>query len=224
MQADWLILIGATYGALMPITNPFSAAPVFAALTQRFSETHRRQQARKAAIHMTWVLLTFLFAGALVLELFGISLPILRLAGGLLVARVGFTMLNPDSPQEVSDEGEREALDKEDISFTPIAMPLLSGPGSIAVTIGMATQADGLSEYFAVCVGIILVAFSAWLVLRSASGVVRVLGVTGMQALTRIMGLILVCVGIEFVVTGLFQAITDPLVMGGLVDAVREAS
>lgn len=219
MLYDWLTLIGVTFGALLPIANPFSTAPVFVAITRQMSHAHRWQQARLAAIYMAAVLLVSLLAGALILEFFGISLPALRIAGGLVIARIGFSMLNPEPEERLPEEDQKEALDKRDIAFTPIAMPMLSGPGSIAVTISMATSVTRPRDYLAVGVGIVIVAFLSWLVLRSSTRIVDFLGSTGVNVLTRIMGLILVCIGIQFIATGIFELVTDP----GVVKAIYEA-
>jgi multiple antibiotic resistance protein len=215
----WLTLAFATIGALLPIANPFSTAPVFATITRRMGTKRRAQQARMAAIYMMWVLIGALLIGALVLTFFGISIPALRVAGGLVVARVGFTMLNPEPEESLPDESQQEAMDMQDIAFTPIAMPLLSGPGSIAVTISMATEVDNPLEYTAIALGIAAVAFLSWLVLRSAAPVVGFLGVTGTTALTRLMGLVLVCIGVQFVATGAVEAVTD----GWIADALKQA-
>jgi multiple antibiotic resistance protein len=219
MLYDWLTLIGVTFGALLPIANPFSTAPVFVAITRQMSHAHRWQQARLAAIYMAAVLLVSLLAGALILEFFGISLPALRIAGGLVIARIGFSMLNPEPEERLPEEDQKEALDKRDIAFTPIAMPMLSGPGSIAVTISMATSVTRPRDYLAVGIGILIVAFLSWLVLRSSTRIVDFLGTTGVNVLTRIMGLILVCIGIQFIATGIFELVTDP----GVVKAIYEA-
>jgi len=215
----WLTLVFATFGALLPIVNPFSTAPVFAALSTRFSAERRRQQARMAVLYMISILVTTLVAGAVIMNFFGISMPALRMAGGLIVARVGFGMLNPAPEQRLSDESADEAETMADIAFTPIALPLLSGPGSIAVTIGMATEAEEITHYAAIAAGILLVAAVALLILRSASAVQRHLGVTGMNVLTRLMGLVLVCIGVQFVFRGLIEAITYPSVAEALLDA-----
>jgi multiple antibiotic resistance protein len=212
----WATLIIGTFGALLPITNPFSAAPVFAALTQGFTPARRNQQARMAAIYAASVLLVALFAGALILTFFGVTLPALRIAGGLVVCRVGFVMLDPEVGEELPEESRNEAMTMRDIAFTPIALPLLSGPGSIAVTIGMATEVDNVLDYLAVGVGIVLVALFAWLVLRSATRVAQFLGVTGMNVVTRLMGFILVCIGVQFVSRGLIEGITLPSVAQAL--------
>ena len=224
MLENWILMVGATFGAVAPIANPFSAAPVFASLTQRFSDARRKQQARAAACYTAAVLLVSLFAGAVILTFFGITLPVLRIAGGLVVARIGFAMLNPEPESRVSEAGEEEARRMDDIAFTPIAMPLLSGPGSIAVTISMATEVDRAAEYFAVAVGVVLVAIFSWVVLHYAGRVVKLFGVTGMNAMTRIMGLILVCIGIQFVVTGVLEGLTGDRVMQAIVEAVQRTS
>lgn len=112
----------------------------------------------------------------------------------------------------------------QDIAFTPIAMPMLSGPGSIAVTIGMATEVDHPIENVAIIAGIALVALTSWLVLRSSVRVVAFMGVAGVNVLTRIMGLLLVGIGIQFVAAGIFQALVSDEVMGPIVDAFQRAA
>jgi len=224
MLEDWILMVGATFGALAPIANPFSAAPVFASLSQRFPDARRKQQARAAACYTAAVLLVSLFAGAVILTFFGISLPVLRIGGGLVVSRIGFTMLNPEPEARVSEADQEEARHMDDIAFTPIAMPLLSGPGSIAVTISMATEVDRTTEYTAIAVGIALVAIFSWVVLHYAGRVVKLFGVTGMNAMTRIMGLILVCIGIQFVSTGILEGLAGDRVMQAIVESVQRAS
>jgi multiple antibiotic resistance protein len=224
MITQMLVLIGATIGTLLPIANPFSAAPVFATLSARFSHERRAQQANMAAVYMSAVLLVALFAGALILTFFGITIPIMRIAGGILIARVGFGMSNPEPEQHVSDDSRREAETMSDIAFTPIALPLLSGPGSMAATIGMATHADGIGEYLAVAAGILCVAAIALVILRTADTVAGFLGVTGMTVLTRLMGFLLLCIGVQFVLTGFMEGITNEAVMGEIVNAIRAAT
>jgi len=215
-----------TFVGLLPIANPLSTAVVFLALTRRFSKESAREQARMACIYMAAVLLVSLFAGALIMSFFGISIPALRIAGGLIVARVGFGMLSP-APEEELGEAEREdARRMTDLAFTPLAMPMLSGPGSIAVTIGMAAGAETIVDYLAIAVGIVLVAYVSWLVLRSASNIIARLGPTGVTALVRIMGFLLICVGVQFIGIGIIQAFADPQVLRALsegLEAVRSS-
>ncbi len=205
---SWLALIAATVGALLPIANPFSTAPIFAAMTRGEKVDSRNRQARLASIYMAGILMISLVAGALILEFFGISLQALRVAGGLIIARIGFSMLNPEPERPLPRRDQDESADKDGIAFTPIAMPLLSGPGSIAVTISMATSVKNVFEYIPIGIGIILVAFVSWVVLRYATRIVDAMGRTGVNALTRVMGLILVCIGVQFVVTGVVDLVT----------------
>ena len=208
--------MGVTIGALLPIANPFSTAPVFVALTRGYDRVTRLRQARLAAIYMACVLLVSLFAGVLILKFFGISLPALRVAGGLIVARIGFSMLTPEPERPLPKRDQEESADKDAIAFSPIAMPLLSGPGSIAVTISMATAAESIWDHVPISLGIIVVAAISWLVLRFSVKIIDAMGRTGVNALTRLMGLVLVCIGVQFVATGIVDFLAD----AGIIEAV----
>lgn len=222
-MSEWIGLIMGTVAALLPIANPFSTAPVFATLTLNYGELERNRQARRAAMNMGAVLLVTLFVGALVLAFFGIGIPAVRIAGGILIARIGFSMLNINTQERVSDESKHEAEGMRDISFTPIAMPLLSGPGSMAVVLSMATVAESPLEYGGISIGIMLVVFISWLILRSSTLVVAYLGVTGMNALTSVMGFLLVCIGVTFIGHGVVEGLSNEQIMGPIVDAIRQA-
>lgn len=215
MTLDWLTTILATFAGLLPIVNPFSTAAVFLALTGRHSDAERQRQAQLACLYALGVLLVFLFAGALIMSFFGISIPALRIAGGLIVARVGFGMLSPPDP----DAAAGAPAPRLDVAFTPLAVPMLSGPGSIAVTIGMAAGAHTWIDHLAIAVGIVLVIAVSYLVLASARAVKRYLGEQGIDALTRIMGFLLVCIGIQFIVIGVFEVIADPHLLRPILDA-----
>jgi multiple antibiotic resistance protein len=216
---DWLTTVLATFAGLLPIVNPFSTAVVFLALTARMTDAERQRQAALACGYAAGVLWVFLFAGALIMSFFGISIPSLRIAGGLIVARVGFSMLVP-----AADDGAPEgAPARAQIAFTPLAVPMLSGPGSIAVTIGMAAGSESVADNLAVAVGIALVGLVSWGVLRSARGVKRLLGEQGIDALTRIMGFLLVCIGVQFVGIGVMEIIHDPQFLAPIVDTIGRA-
>lgn len=221
MIASWITIAAVTFIGILPIANPFSTAVVFLSLTEGFSEERRRQQAFMACLYMAVILITFLLLGSLIMNFFGISIPGLRIAGGLIVARIGFGMLNAKSENGLSEEQREEAEWMDDVAFTPLAMPMLSGPGSIAITIGMATDADGMAQNLAIVTGICMVALVSWLVLRASARVVHVLGATGVNAMGRIMGFLLVCVGIQFIVDGTHDILSSPAFWGPILDAVR---
>jgi multiple antibiotic resistance protein len=214
VPAEWLTTVLATFAGLLPIVNPFSTAAVFLALTGRMSDAERTRQATLACVYATGVLWLFLFAGALIMNFFGISIPALRLAGGLIVARVGFGMLAPAA--DVADAPPPRV----DVAFTPLAVPMLSGPGSIAVTIGMAAGAEAPTDYLAVATGILLVVLASWGVLRSARAVKRLLGDTGIDAITRIMGFLLVCIGVQFAGIAVIEVATDARVLGAILETL----
>ena len=197
--------------ALIPIANPFSTAPLFVSMTTGASKKQRQHIALLSSFYMFIVLTIFLLLGTTILNFFGISMSALRIAGGLIVATVGFNMVfdqsdNSGDSTEVSDE----LKDYTKIAFTPLAMPMLSGPGSISVVMSMAAKLaevesikDTIIGYAVVTVGIAISAFICWLVLRASGSVVKLLGQKGIDALTKVMGFLLVGIGVEFLIAGL---------------------
>ncbi len=216
----WELILG-TVIALLPLINPLAATPAFLAITEGDSEERRREQALKGCIYMVAILVAFLIGGTFIMNFFGLSLPGMRIAGGLLVAGIGTSMLSPPDRRAGEDDHETAAARaKRDISFTPLAMPTLSGPGSIAVTLGFSSLAKGPLDYGAIILGILFVAAVTYLALRLSGRIVQVIGVNGMSALTRIMGFLLLCVGVQFVVNGVLGIATDPVLLRGIRDAL----
>ena len=214
----WELILG-TVIALLPIINPLASTPVFLAITEGDTELQRQRQARRGCLYMVAILVLSLIGGTFIMNFFGISIPGLRIAGGLLVSGIGLSMLSSRSAAQ--EERERDAARaKRDISFTPLAMPMLSGPGSIAVTIGFTSLAQTPLDYAAIILGIVVVALISYLVLRVSSRIVLVIGINGMSALTKIMGFLLLCIGIQFVVNGVLGIATDPELLRSLRDAV----
>ena len=163
---------------------------------------------------MVAILVSFLVGGTFIMGFFGISIPGLRIAGGLLVAGIGSTMLmGPARDPNRRDPAEEEARAKRDVSFSPLAMPMLSGPGSIAVTIGFTSLATHWLDYAAIILGILVVAVISYVTLALSERVVRVIGVNGMNALSKAMGFLILCIGIQFVVNGILGIVTDPAVI-----------
>ncbi|HRE08825.1 MAG TPA: MarC family NAAT transporter [Opitutaceae bacterium] len=215
----WELILG-TVVALLPIINPFASTPVFLAITEGDTHAQRERQARMGCIYMVAILVLSLMGGTFIMNFFGISIPGLRIAGGLLVCGIGMSMLAARAGG--SDERERDAARaKVDISFTPLAMPMLSGPGSIAVTIGFTSLARHPLDYAAIILGILVVAVISYTVLRLSGQIVRLIGVNGMSALTKIMGFLLLCIGIQFVVNGILGIATDPALLKGIRDVLQ---
>lgn len=151
------------------------------------------------------ILATFLLVGSWIIDFFGISVPGIRVAGGLIISTTGFRMLFPSPPPPASDKAQSN---DPDIAFTPIAMPSLSGPGSITVVLSAAGHIksirpdDWMFVYGAVLVGMAVTLILSYFVLRAASRVVRFLGAGGLDAMTRIFGFLLICIGMQFLLSG----------------------
>ena len=219
----WELILG-TVIALLPLVNPLASAPTFLAITEGDSPARRLEQLRRACLYMVAILVSFLIGGTFIMNFFGISIPGLRIAGGLLVAGIGSTMLmGPATGRARDDPAEAEARAKRDVSFSPLAMPMLSGPGSIAVTVGFTSLATHWLDYFAIILGIVVVALISYATLRLSERVVQLIGANGMNALSKVMGFLILCIGIQFIVNGILGIITDPVLLRTLRDALARA-
>jgi multiple antibiotic resistance protein len=154
------------------------------------------------------ILVVFLLLGSAIIDFFGISIAGIRVAGGLIISSVGFSMLFPAPKPAVPVESEVQASG-QDIAFAPIAMPSLAGPGSISVVLSAAAQIRSIRPndwhvvYIAVIIGMALTLVISYGVLRAASSMVRFLGQGGIDAMTRIFGFLLICIGMQFLLTGI---------------------
>lgn len=201
-----------TLVALFPIANPIGAVPAFYSLTGSDSRTDRRKQAQRTALNVVLILALFLFAGRTVLEFFGISLNVLRIAGGLLVAHAAWEMVT--SKQRMTDSEHQAAIEKEDVSFTPMAIPLIAGPGSIGVVIGLATKMTQWSEYLGCLIGIILFGGLLYLCLALGETLLSKLGHNGFGALNRVFGFFILAIAVQLIADGvlsLFQTAAPTL-------------
>ena len=218
----WELILG-TVIALLPLINPLATAPTFLAITEGDSRERRMQQLRTACIYVVVILVGFLVGGTFIMGFFGLSIPGLRIAGGLLVAGIGSSMLMAPPRDPVPDDAAHaEARAKRDVSFSPLAMPMLSGPGSIAVTIGFASLATGWLDYVAIILGIVIVAAITYVTLRLSERLVGVIGLNGMNALSKVMGFLILCIGIQFVVNGVRGIATDPVFLREIRDALQK--
>jgi multiple antibiotic resistance protein len=190
----------ATFLALFPIVNPIGGIPLFFSLTADLPREERNRTARRTAVYVIAILVTFMLFGRFVLSFFGISLPVLKIAGGLIVANTAWGMVTASS--RMTMEESSEALTKEDISLTPMAMPMLSGPGSIGVVMGLAAHANGFLAYMGMMIGIALVGFTVYLFLRLGGPMVKRLGPSAMGAITRIFGFLILAIAVQLVWDG----------------------
>jgi multiple antibiotic resistance protein len=197
----------AAFTSLFAIVDPFAALPVYLALTGRETEPRRRAIARRASLTTLVVLGVFATCGQVLFRFFDISIAAFKIAGGALLFVVAFDMMRAQVSATRSTAAEEEdAAMREDIGLIPIGIPLLSGPGAIASSMVLSSRARGPGELSALYAAIVLVGVSTFLVLRSATGIARVLGRTGMNVIARVMGLILAAVAAQFVIDGLTAA------------------
>ena len=194
----------AVLASLFSLVNPLGAVPLFLAMTPHHTQQERKKIAVNTSIYFSLILLAFFFAGTLILGFFGISLNAMRIAGGLVILSSGYSLLggNFAESRAISKSVKEEALVKEDISFSPMAMPMLSGPGSISLLIGMFAQYPDLPEKLIIALVIISMGLIVYLILRSAPFLQKVMGVAGLKALSRIMGFIVMAIGIQYIIGG----------------------
>ena len=140
-----LELTFAVFASLFSLVNPMGAVPVFLAMTPHYTQAERRRTALHTSLYFTLILLAFFFAGTLILSFFGLSINAMRIAGGLVILASGFSLLNGKFAEgrAIDRKVKEEALVKDDISFSPLAMPMLSGPGSISYLIGVFASNPG---------------------------------------------------------------------------------
>ncbi len=188
--------------AILPVLNPFSKPPIFLSITEGLTPGERRSQAFKACLYSFAILVVSLLAGTFILAFFSITLPALQIAGGLLIARTGFLMLNPQKEHHQTAHEEQESKEKEDISFVPMAMPLLAGPGSMAVMINIATDTAHWADWLVIMAAALAVCLITYFVLAESLALVRFLGVNGMNAVSKLMGFLLLALAIQFIING----------------------
>lgn len=191
---------GATLVALFPIANPVGAIPIFYSLTADDTPRYRLKQAKKTALNVVLVLVVFFLAGRLVLNFFGISLPVLRIAGGLIVGHTAWEMVTAKA--RVTTSEHKAAVDQEDVSFTPMAVPMISGPGAIGVVIGLSTKVTQWSDYAGCVLGIVGFGIVLYLFLVLGEPLIERLGETGMGALNRILGFLILAIAVQLIADG----------------------
>lgn len=216
---DLIKAIGLGLVVILPLANPLTTVALFLGLAGNMNREERNREARMASVYVFIIMMVAWYAGQLVMDTFGISIPGLRIAGGLIVAFIGFRMLFPPqkghSAPEVQSKSEELAREPEaSIAFVPLAMPSTAGPGTIAMIISSAStvrHGEGFPSWvIAVAPPLIflLVSLILWGCLRSSGGVMRLVGKGGIEAISRLMGFLLVCMGVQFIINGVLEIIS----------------
>jgi multiple antibiotic resistance protein len=192
------------FSSVFFLVDPFAAIPPFLVMTAGSDAAARRRTARRAAITCFVVLSIFALAGGLIFKIFGITLPALKIAGGILLFLIGIDMLQAKQSRTRQAEGEtEEACEKEDVGIIPMGIPMLAGPGAISSVMVLMGQSPRWWEAAPVFIAIAVTAFCAYLILAGADRVRAILGETGIHILMRIMGLLLTAIAVQFEINGL---------------------
>lgn len=189
---------------LVAIINPFGILPVFVSMTAHQYATERNRTNMITSISVAIILLISLFVGELILNIFSISLDSFRIAGGLLIVTIAMSMISGKLSEEKQNKEEKAAdfSTVENIAVVPLAMPIMAGPGAISSTIVWASRYNSWTDWLGFSVAIVLFSFACYWLFRSGPMLVKMLGKTGSNVVTRIMGLILMSLGIEVIVAG----------------------
>src|SRR5664279_630875 len=221
---DFLRVLAVAFVTLFPVVNPVGGGPIFLALTGRYSRSAQRMLARKIAAYGFMLLSTSFLFGSIVLDFFGITLAVVQICGGMVVAVTGWSLLNQkeqDSPSDHSSESLDDALDH---AFFPLTLPITVGPGciSIAITLGAHLRHEagagfehGYPRHFiAALVGMFLLCLLVWLCYGNAGRLVKMLGKSGTTIVTRLSAFILMAIGVQIVCNGISSGLPgflDPI-------------
>jgi len=202
---DLFILV---FASLFSVVNPLGAIPVYLAMTPEYTRQERSKSSMMISIYFIIILLSFFFFGSYILSFFGISINSLRIAGGLVIFNSGFALLNGKFERNrVGKRVAEEAKGKEDITFAPMAMPMLSGPGSISLLISLHSQYNTTEERGLIAVVVVFTALVIFAILKSAPILFKVLGHGGLRAISRIMGFLVMAIAVEYIVGGIVSLV-----------------
>ena len=192
------------------LINPLGTMPVFMSMTAELSVADRNITAKKASVVSLLTIIAFAFTGQLLFKFFGISVNSFRVVGGVIFFIMGMDMLQARLGQvKINDNEVKSYL--TDISITPLAIPMICGPGAITNAIVLMEDANTLPKLIVLIISIVLIMFLTYLILYSSSKLIKLLGQTGINVMMRIMGLIVMVIAVEFFFSGLKPIILDLL-------------
>lgn len=217
MPADLGAFALLCFTSLLAIINPLSAAPMYLALTQGYTPEHRRTTLRNAILTAFLVLVVFALLGGIIFQLFGITIDAFRIAGGVIFFGIGMDMLQAKRARgKTTEEEEEEGLHKEEVGVTPLGIPMITGPGAITTVMVLMTQAADVPRRAVVFGAVIVVLAISWAVLAAAPRLLRFFGQTGLNVMTRIMGLLVTVIAVQFIIDGARPVLVDILRRAGV--------
>lgn len=194
-----------TFAALFSVINPLGTVPIFLGLTQDETKESKNKTALWASVNVFIILVVSFFIGKVILNFFGISIDVLRIAGGIVICSSGFGLLSGTFSKRrgVNKKVANDAQHRSDIALTPLAIPMMAGPGSMSLLIAMYQDYPDVENKLIILAAILAVAITAFLVLRSASYISRILGASGIVAISRIIGFLVLAIGIQYIINSL---------------------
>ena len=205
-MSEWATNFLNTFVAVFVIIDPFAVVPIYLIMTDRLSHEARRSTRRKASLIAAIILATFTLSGLTIFRLFGITLPAFQIAGGILLLLLGIDQLNANRSR-VKDEEKSESMAKDDISVFPLATPLIADPGAISTVALLSSQSKNIYQQLSLLLAMLLALAANHLILKGAPLLFRFLGQTGLNLITRLMGMILTAMAIQFLLNGLDGAL-----------------
>ncbi len=204
MMKEWLSFSLLSLSAIFFVVDPMGVIPVFMAMTSNDPPEKRRSMARRASVAAFFILSTFAVAGTLIFRVFGVTLGAFKVAGGILLLLTSIEMLRAQ-PQRtrVTPEEAQEGVDKEDVAIFPLAIPLLAGPGSIATVTTLMGKAGRILFAVPVILSIAVTCAASYAMLIAAERIQRLMGVTGLSVMNRVIGLIIGALAVQFMFDGL---------------------
>ncbi|BDU23600.1 MULTISPECIES: MarC family NAAT transporter [unclassified Flavobacterium] len=201
------------FAALFSVLNPIGTVPIFVGLTQHDSQKERSRISLWTAINVFIILLVSYFIGQYVLTFFGISIDALRIAGGIVIVNSGFSLLSGkfNKKRGINKKIENEAQQRNDIALTPLAIPMLAGPGSMSLLIAFYQEHHEIHEIIISSLAILAIAVAIFVILKSAHYLARILGASGIVAISRIVGFIVISIGIQYIVSSIVNIIKGNL-------------
>ena len=193
-----------TLGALFSVMNPFGTVPVFVGLTRDHNKFERNKVAFWTAVNVLIILLISYFIGKYILVFFGITLNSLKIAGGLIITSSGFALLTGEFKKHKGKKKEKVRQDiasRTEIALTPLAMPMIAGPGTISLLITYNQEYMGVEKMLSIITAIVVAAICIYIILKSSFLIVKLLGASGINALSRIIGFIVIAIGVEFIIS-----------------------
>jgi len=213
LASDSLAFVLLATTSLLAIVNPLSAVPIYLAMTADYDPERRRQTLQRAVITAVLVLIAFTAVGSWIMRLYGITTPAFRIAGGIIFLGIGADMLQARrSRVKTTEEEEVEVVGqgKEDIGIIPLGLPTLAGPGAITTVVTLNAEAGSSpARLGAIYAAIVIVMGIAWAALAVAPMLLRRFGQTGLNVMTRIMGLLVMVVGVQFIIDGVRAVALD---------------